>query len=244
MGLKALKAKLAREEDDRKNRSESGGFEKALRDYDLMKKHGGKFRMRFVQEFDEDAANANPELGFGVFYTEHNTPYNPNNPKGFRSARCTMEKEGKCYGCERYADRSDELSSKWRAFDRGYVNAIAETTDEDGKTVYLPFVWSQKARAAVVAQLMDYAEEADTITDSVFSFSKSGTGTDTKYNLMPTRVDVTPYSAEGVKLYDLTKVSPDIAYEKQAAFYGGTPVVTEEAVSSTSSAKVASDEDW
>lgn len=244
MGLKALKQQIAQEDKAREERASGGGFVKALRDYDLLKQHNGTVRMRFAQEMDEDAANVT-DKGLGVIFTEHATPFNKANPKGFRTARCTMESEGNCYGCERYANRDDADSGKWRAFQRIYVNAIAETTDESGDTVYLPFVWAQKARAGVVGQLMEYAEDADTITDVVFKFSKSGTGTDTKYNLMPTRQDVTPYDASEVELFDLEKVSPAIPYEKQVAFYSGVKADSEESASAPVVAKTASaDDEW
>ncbi len=245
MGLKALKQQMAQEDKAREERSSGGGFVKALRDYELLKKHDNAVRLRFAQEMDEDAANVT-DKGLGVIFTEHATPFNKANPKGFRTARCTMESEGNCYGCERYADRSDENSKGWRPFQRIYVNAIAETTDDDGNKAYLPFVWAQKARSSVVAQLMEYAEDADTITDAVFKFSKSGKDTDTKYNLMPTRQDVAPYDASGVELYDLEKVSPAIPYEKQAAFYGGGVVATEESSNKPAVAKPteSDDETW
>ena len=97
---------------------------------------------------------------------------------------------------------------------------------------------------------MSYAEDEDTITDVVFKYSKSGSGTDTKYLLVPTRDDIEPFDAEGVELYDLEKVSPNIPYEKQAIFYaggkiGGTESTDSAATSKPAAAKPATDdEDW
>ncbi len=249
MSLKALKKQFAEEDAARKARAEggAGGFVKVLRDYTLLAENNNVIRMRFAQEFDEDAKNANADRGFGVFFTEHATPYKPG--AAFRTARCTKESEGNCYGCERYAVR-DEESKGWRPFQRGYVNAIAETKNEDGETVYVPFVWAQKARADVISQLMSYAEDEDTITDVVFKYTKTGEKTDTKYLLVPTRADVTPFDPEGVELYDLEKVSPNIPYEKQAIFYAGGKIGGTESTESTATSKPAAakpatdDEDW
>ncbi len=238
-GLKGLKKQLDNEAKAREERkANGGGFVKALRDYELLKADG-VLKFRILQELDEDAGTdeTRAELGerkLGLIVEEHATPFNPNNPKGFRTARCTMETEGKCYGCERYADRSDESSKFWRKYTKVYLNVLAEHPERDengketGNIVKSVVVLGQKARSAIVEFLMEYSSETNTITDVVLKLSKSGQGTDTKYTVMQLRTKPEEFPAAGAELYDLEKVSPDIAYADQPAFYGGQKLKADE----------------
>lgn len=237
IGLKGLKLQLEEEARLREERK----FEKMLRDYELLKEGGGIIIFRISQELDVDAANYNPDRGAGLIIAEHATPYNPANPKGFRSARCTKETEGDCYGCERYADRDAENSKFWRAYTKVYVNALALSDGE-----LKPFILGQKARSAVVEYLLEYAEDNDTITDTVFKLKKSGTGTDTKYSMLEQKkLDIADFNIDDFDLFNLENASPNIAYEKQGDFYNGVSATKVDAEKPAfSRAAASSNDEW
>jgi hypothetical protein len=54
-------------------------------------------KVRFLQELDPDSPTYNEKAGLGFIAVEHT------NPKDYRrKALCTMEDQGKCYGCEQH----------------------------------------------------------------------------------------------------------------------------------------------
>jgi len=68
---------------------------------------GQAAKIRFVEELDEDSANYSESRGLAVVVAEHT------NPKDYkRKAACTMDTEGRCFGCEM---ARKEPKSGWKA---------------------------------------------------------------------------------------------------------------------------------
>jgi len=56
---------------------------------------GQSAKIRFVEELDQDSANYSEDRGLSVVIAEHT------NPKDYKlKAACTIDSEGRCYGCE------------------------------------------------------------------------------------------------------------------------------------------------
>ena len=54
-------------------------------------------KIRFLQELDPDSPTYSEKAGLGFIAVEHT------NPKDYRrKGLCTMEDQGKCYGCEQH----------------------------------------------------------------------------------------------------------------------------------------------
>ena len=60
---------------------------------------GESVKVRFLQELDPDSPTYNDKLGLGFIAVEHT------NPKDYRrKALCTIDDQGRCWGCHLHAD--------------------------------------------------------------------------------------------------------------------------------------------
>jgi hypothetical protein len=58
---------------------------------------GESVKIRFLQELDPDSPSYNEKSGLGFIAVEHT------NPKDYRrKALCSMDDQGKCWGCEQH----------------------------------------------------------------------------------------------------------------------------------------------
>jgi hypothetical protein len=92
---------------------------------------GQSIKIRFLNEVDADSKSYNAENGLAIVVAEHT------NPKDYRrKAACTLEEEGRCFGCEMH--RRDPKAG-WKARLRYYTNVMVDDGTED------PYVaiWSQ-----------------------------------------------------------------------------------------------------
>jgi hypothetical protein len=182
---------------------------------------GQSVKIRFVNEIDPDSPNYNKDRGLAIVVAEHT------NPKDYRrKAVCTIDDEGRCFGCEMH--RRDPKAG-WKARLRFYINALVD----DGTDKYVA-VWSQgvSTKSPTTTMLIEYAGDTQSVTNLQWRLKRSGTGTQTSYALIPLATDTEPYDWSDVEPYDLQKVAiRSIAYPDQEAFYMGVDVDT-----STSSA--------
>lgn len=182
---------------------------------------GQSVKIRFVNEIDPDSPNYNKDRGLAIVVAEHT------NPKDYRrKAVCTLDDEGRCFGCEMH--RRDPKAG-WKARLRFYINALVD----DGTDKYVA-VWSQgvSTKSPTTTMLIEYAGDTQSVTNLQWRLKRSGTGTQTSYALIPLATDTEPYDWSDVEPYDLQKVAiRSIAYPDQEAFYMGVDVDT-----STSSA--------
>jgi hypothetical protein len=207
----------------------------------LSLKSGESVRLRFMQELDDAAENYNEERGLGALLVVHSTKYVPGSAS--RTALCTIESEGNCYGCERYAVR-DEDSKTWRPYTSVYVNVLVDSGNGELKSMVL----NKKANTNIVDTLIEWAEDADSVTNVVWKYARQGDGKETKYSLMtpPKATDestLAKFPIDEFPLFDVANIVPNVAYAEQPKYYGyeaTTPVST----SSATTEKVDAEDIW
>jgi hypothetical protein len=174
-------------------------------------------KIRFVEELDGDSANFSEDRGLSVVVAEHT------NPKDYkRKAVCTIDSEGRCFGCEM---ARKEPKSGWRSRLRWYGNVIID----DGTEAPYVAVWSQGiSKQSAFNTIREYAIETGSISNLEWKIKRNGQGTETSYTLLPTKPDSEPYTWGTVEAFDLDKVVREVKYEEQDSFYFGmdTPSVT------------------
>ena len=171
---------------------------------------GQSAKVRFVEELDSDSANYAEDRGLSVVIAEHT------NPKDYkRKAACTIDSEGRCYGCE--LARKDPKSG-WRSRLRWYGNVIID----DGTEAPYVAVWSQGiSKQSAFGNLREYAIETGSISNLEWKIKRNGQGTETNYTLLPTKPDAEPYKWGDLEKFDLEKVVREVAYADQENFYFG-----------------------
>lgn len=178
---------------------------------------GQAAKIRFVEELDTDSAHYSDDRGLAVVVSEHT------NPKDYkRKAACTMESEGRCFGCEM---ARKEPKSGWRARLRFYCNVLVDDGLEDPYVA----VWSQGvSKQSAFNTIREYALETGSITNLQWKLKRNGQGTETNYTLIPTSPDSEPFNWSSVDPFNLEKVVREVPYPEQEAFYFGfdTPSVT------------------
>lgn len=171
---------------------------------------GQSAKIRFVEELDSESANFDASRGLSVVIAEHT------NPKDFkRKAACTMESEGRCYGCEM---ARKEPKSGWRSKLRFYCNVFVDDGLEDPYVA----VWSQGvSKQSSFNTIREYALETGSISNLEWKLKRNGQGTETNYTLLPTKPDSEPYTWPTSEFFDLEKVVREVPYPEQESFYFG-----------------------
>jgi len=171
---------------------------------------GQSAKIRFVEELDSDSANFSEDRGLSVVIAEHT------NPKDYkRKAACTIDSEGRCYGCEM---GRKEPKGGWRSRLRWYGNVIID----DGTEAPYVAVWSQGiSKQSAFGNLREYAIETGSISNLEWKIKRNGQGTETNYTLLPTKPDTEPFNFDGIEPFNLEKVVREVAYAEQENFYFG-----------------------
>ena len=200
-GLKEMERAL-----DRPSVSSDG----SIRNRWLKLDDGQSAKVRFINELDEDSPNFDSERNLAIVISEHV------NPKDYkRKAVCTVESEGRCFGCEM---ARKEPKSGWRARFRFYTNLLVDDGLEDPYVA----VWSQGVgKQSAFNTLKEYAIETGSISNRLWRMKRQGTGTDTTYILLPADPDTEKYDWSGVEPFDLEKVVREVVYAEQESFYLG-----------------------
>lgn len=182
---------------------------------------GQSAKVRFVEELDSDSANYDESRGLSVVIAEHT------NPKDYkRKAVCTIDSEGRCYGCEM---ARKEPKGGWRSRLRWYGNVIVD----DGTEAPYVAVWSQGiSKQSAFGNLREYAIETGSISNLEWKIKRNGQGTETNYTLLPTKPDTEPFNFNGIEPFNLEKVVREVAYAEQENFYFGfdAPSVTSSSI--------------
>jgi len=178
---------------------------------------GQSAKVRFIEELDSDSATYSEDRGLSVVISEHT------NPKDYkRKAACTIETEGRCYGCEM---ARKEPKSGWRARLRWYGNVLVE----DGLEPAYVAVWSQGiSKQSAFNTIREYALETGSISNLEWKIKRNGQGTETSYTLLPTKPDVEPFKWDSIEPFNLEKVVREVPYAEQENFFFGfdTPSIT------------------
>jgi hypothetical protein len=187
----------------------------------LKVEDGQSVKIRFINELDPDSPSYDASRGLAIVVAEHT------NPKDYRrKGVCTIEDEGRCFGCEQY--RKDPKSG-WKSRLRFYINALVD----DGAEKYVA-VFSQgvSSKSPATTMLIEYAGDTQSISNLQWRLKRSGTGTQTSYALIPLATDTEKFDWSEYEPFDLEKVAiRSITYPEQESFYMGVDVDT-----STSSA--------
>jgi hypothetical protein len=217
-GLKAMNEQM-------EQKSHSGDSQKGRW---LQLKDGQSLKIRFMQEIDADSKNYVEKAGMAFIAVEHT------NPKDYkRKALCTIEDQGRCYGCEMH--RRDPKAG-WKGRSRFYANVLVDDGSED------PYVaiFSQGAGPkSATPEIINYAGETGSISNLTWKLKRTGTATDTNYSIIPLpTADVSAIDFDKYELFDLQKTAVrDVQYDEQEAFYLGiTSDSSEESLQSASSA--------
>jgi len=167
-------------------------------------------KVRFINELDEDSPNYDEARDLAIVVSEHT------NPKDYkRKAVCTVDSEGRCFGCEM---ARKEPKSGWRARFRFYTNLLVDDGLEDPYVA----VWSQGVgKQSAFNTLREYAIETGSISNRVWRMKRQGTGTDTTYILLPGDPDADKHDWSGVDPFNLEKVVREVPYPEQEAYYLG-----------------------
>jgi len=198
----------------------------------LQLKDGQSVKIRFMQEIDPDSKNYIENAGLAFIAVEHT------NPKDYkRKALCTIDDQGRCFGCEQY--RRDPKSG-WKGRSRFYANVLVD----DGENEPYVAIFSQGAGPkSATPEIIQYAGETGSISNLTWKLKRTGTATDTNYSIIPLpTAEVGPIDLEKNELFDLEKTAVrDVKYEEQEAFYLG---IASEGTSSQAVVATSSSVDW
>lgn len=200
-GLKEMDKAL-----DRPTASAEGGLKVRW----LKLDDGQSSKVRFINELDEESPNYDESRDLAIVVSEHT------NPKDYkRKAVCTMDSEGRCFGCEM---ARKEPKSGWRARFRYYTNLLVDDGLEDPYVA----VWSQGVgKQSAFHTVKEFAIDTGSISNRTWRLKRQGTGTDTTYILLPGDPDTEAFDWSNVSPFNLEKVVRELPYSEQEAFYLG-----------------------
>ena len=172
---------------------------------------GESVKIRFLQELDPDSPHYNDKVGLGFIAVEHT------NPKDYRrKALCSMQDQGKCWGCEQH--RKD-YKAGWKGRSRLYINVLVDDGKEDP---YVAILSQGSSGKTITPTLIEYAGEMGSISNLMWRVKRTGLKTDTSYTAIPLAKDEKPFDASSFELYKLEEVAiRDLPYSEQEAFFNG-----------------------
>jgi len=172
---------------------------------------GESVKVRFLQELDPDSPTYDSKNGLGFIAIEHTNPGDYR-----RKALCSMDDQGKCYGCEQH--RKDHKAG-WKGRPRLYINVLVDDGKEDPYVAVLSQGISGKT---ITPTLNEYAKEMGSISNLMWRIKRTGLKTDTSYTIIPLAKDETPFDSSSLELYDLmTTAVRDLPYTEQDSFFSG-----------------------
>ena len=172
---------------------------------------GESIKVRFLQELDPDSPTYNEKNGLGFIAIEHT------NPSDYRrKALCSMDDQGKCYGCEQH--RKD-YKAGWKGKPRLYINVLVDNGKDDPFVAVLSQGISGKT---ITPTLNEYAKEMGSITNLMWRIKRTGLKTDTSYTIIPLQKDDSEFDSSTLELHDLLATAVrDLPYVEQESFFAG-----------------------
>ena len=193
-----------------------------------MVKDGQSVKIRFMQEVDPDSENYIEKAGLAFIAIEHT------NPKDYkRKALCTIDDQGRCFGCEQH---HRDPKAGWKGKRRFYANVLVNDDKEDP---YVAIFSQGVGPKSATEEVIQYAGETGSITNINWKLKRTGTGMETNYSIIPLPTgDAKAIDFDKNELFDLTKTAVrDVPYQDQETFYLGiTSDSSDESLQSTSSA--------
>ena len=194
----------------------------------LTVKDGQSVKIRFMQEVDPDSENYVEKAGLAFIAIEHT------NPKDYkRKALCTIDDQGRCFGCEQH---HRDPKAGWKGKRRFYANVLVNDDKEDP---YVAIFSQGVGPKSATEEVIQYAGETGSITNINWKLKRTGTGMETNYSIIPLPTgDAKAIDFDKHELFDLTKTAVrDVPYQDQETFYLGiTSDSSDESLQSTSSA--------
>jgi hypothetical protein len=202
-GLKAMEQAMGSQ---RPSSGDSGGLKVRW----LKLEDNQSVKVRFVNELDADSPNYSEDRDLAIVVSEHT------NPKDYkRKAVCSMDTEGRCFGCEM---ARKEPKSGWRARLRFYTNLLVDDGMEDPYVA----VWSQGVgKQSAFNTIREYVLDTGSVSNIVWRMKRQGTATDTTYVMLPVSPDSEPFDWSGIEPFNLEKVVRELPYAEQESFYLG-----------------------
>ena len=146
----------------------------------LKLEDGESIKIRFLQELDPDSPHYSETAGLGFIAVEHT------NPKDYRrKALCTIEDQGRCWGCEQH---KKDYKAGWKGRSRLYINVLVDDGKEDP---YVAVLSQGSSGKTITPTVIEYAGEMGSITNLMWRIKRSGTKTDTSYTIIPLAKDET-----------------------------------------------------
>ena len=195
----------------------------------LQLKDGQSLKIRFMQEIDPDSPTYVEKAGLAFIAIEHTNPADYK-----RKALCTIEDQGRCYGCEMH--RRDPTAG-WKGRQRFYANVLVDDgTEEPYVAIFSQGVGPKSATQEVVS----YAGETGSITNLNWKLKRTGEKTDTNYSIIPLpTANAETIDFDKYELQDLSKTAVrDVQYPDQENFYFGITSESSDAKASTTSSAV------
>ena len=171
---------------------------------------GQSVKIRFLQELDPDSPNYNKDAGAGFIAVEHT------NPRDYRrKALCSIDDQGRCFGCE---EHRKDYKAGWKGKSRLYINVLVDDGKEDP---YVAILSQGSGPKSATPEIIQYAGETGSITDTMWRLKRTGEKTETSYSIipLPTKDEI---DAGDYELFDLEKIAVrDVPYADQESFYLG-----------------------
>jgi len=195
----------------------------------LALKDGQSLKIRFLQEVDPDSPTYIEKAGLAFIAIEHT------NPKDYkRKALCTIDDQGRCFGCEQH---HRDPKAGWKGKRRFYSNVLVDDGAEDPYVaIFSQGVGAKSSTEEVIA----YAGETGSITNINWKLKRTGMGMETNYSIIPLpTVSTEPVDLDKYELFELEKTAVrDVAYDEQENFYLGITSDSSSPSESSSSSSV------
>ncbi len=163
-------------------------------------------RIAFLQELDPDAPNYNAAHGSALFLVEHVSPEDFK-----RKALCTIESEGRCFGCEM---NQEEPKGDWWAKTNMYVQVLDA---KDNKIKVL----SRPAPGTFFNPLFEWSQDENdgSVMGATLKISKPE-GKQASWTFVPTRNVLEVPDSIFAELVDLeAAIGFKVEYDKQRNYY-------------------------
>ncbi len=170
---------------------------------------GDNYKIRFLQELTEDAANFDEDKGTGIVVPVHSAPHDFK-----KKIACTIDDPEFDYKC--WAHEQIPVVNGWKPVQHVLINVAVLDKEENWSAKILDQTFSPKH---VVNTLVEYASEYGSITDKYYKISRIGSGmSDTNYQLIPSTEAKQSDEIDALELNDLNSYRK-IPYDKQEEFF-------------------------
>lgn len=171
---------------------------------------GQSVKVRFANEVDDSSKFYDEDRGLAIVVSEHT---NPTDYK--RKAVCTMDDEGRCFGCDMHRRNPKD---GWKPRLRFYTNVLVEDGMEDP---YIA-VWSMGvAKSATFNTIREFAADGNSVSNMTWKVKRNGKGTETNYILIPGATDSDAFDWSGYDVFPLESAIRQVPFADQESFYLG-----------------------